>query len=347
MKKISSKEVFEFNRLLGLLLFARMGFVPSLEIIVQKTKNENFKVVLKSIIKDIKSGSGIASSFAKYPQLFTDVYLAALKVAEETGQITDVLNEFVTYNEKMNRLKGKVVTALRYPLFVLFVAIATLLFMVFFLIPSFQGVFASTGKPLPALTETIISITGFIQNHFAVLFFSTAMVIFLSVNYFRREENHEVLYKAVLSMPVISKIYIANILTRFSLNMHILLKNKVTLTDSLKIAKATTKNKMFQREIDSLVKRLYRGESITAKTNDSAFFDITFTKLLFVAEESAELDKAFSLIAEFYTSQFDNMLDAVISMLEPALILFIGAIVAVVLIGMYLPMFELVNNFGF
>jgi type IV pilus assembly protein PilC len=152
--------------------------------------------------------------------------------------------------------------------------------------------------------------------------------------------------RTLIKIPYISELYKKSLLTRFSLSMSILLKSSVGLLDALKIAKNSTTNGLFAKEIDEIIKKLVKGDTLSSYMGKSQFFDAKFGKLLSVGEESAELDKVFYMISNYYGKELDYTLENVSSLLEPILMLFIGAIVAVILVALYLPMFELINSFG-
>lgn len=344
--EVSKVELLGFNKSLSLMLLSRLSILQALDIIYSQTKNNKFKTILNKIISDIKAGSSLSKSFSKYPRYFSAIYIANLKVAEETGEIAEVLGEYTKFQESIENLKRKVIQAARYPLLVLFVAFIVVVFMVFFMIPTFQGLFFSSKIALPPLTAFIMNVSILIKDNYLLLFFIFVLTAYL-INWSRKIYSVKVLIDNILvSIPVISKIYSRNILARFSVSMAILLKSSVNIIEALKISKNISDNRLFKYEIEQLIKRLIKGETLAQNIMNSKFFDITFVRMLTVGEESAELEKVFSLIANYYTKEFDYYLDNLTSLIEPVLILVIGIIVAVILVAMYLPMFELVNNFG-
>jgi len=343
---ITKKEVIDFNKSLSLMLLSKLSIVQALEILSLQTKNEKFKAIIKKILSDIKSGHSLSKSFSKYPQLFSDIYIANLKVAEETGQIAEVLSEYTGYLEKMEELKRKIIQAARYPVLVLTVAGGVVLFMVFFLIPTFQSLFSNAKITLPPITQAIMAISYGIKNNLYLLVFIAITISFIAAKAIKLESVRLFIDKGLISIPLVSKLYNKNLIARFSLSMALLLRNKVTLLDAIKISKNISPNRIFKSEIDQIIKRLIKGETFTANISKSKFFDLTFSRLLSVGEESAELEKVFYLISDYYGKEFDYYLDNVTALIEPFLILFVGLIVAVILVAMYLPMFELVNNFG-
>jgi type IV pilus assembly protein PilC len=345
--RISNKEIIEVIRTLSMLLYSRISVTNSIELLVKQTKNAKLKAILKSILKDIKSGNSISKSFAKYPRLFSDIFIANLRVAEETGQIAEVLNEYTDYLEKVLNLKRKIIQAVRYPILVLVVAGFVMFFMLFYIIPTFQGLFSSVKAPLPEMTKFLMNISNFAVNNNILLIFIVLIIIFLAVIIVRNDVLKGKLLDIIIwKIPFLSKIYRDNLLARFSVSMGILLKSRVSLTEALKISKDISGNETFKQQVDIILKKIIKGESLSANLQNLSLFDITFSRLLAVGEESAELDKVFNMMGNYYSSEFDYYLDNITSLLEPVLILLVGGIVAFILIALYLPMFDIINYFG-
>lgn len=346
LNKISKKEISDFNRTLSLMLMSRLSIVQSLEIYYRQTRNDHFKKVLKVILKDIKNGDSLSKSFSKHKALFSNVYIANLKVAEETGQIAEVIDDYTHYSESIENLKKKILQALQYPMLVMLVAFCVIVFMVFFLIPTFQGLFMSSQAELPGITAFIVSVSQTIKDNYYILLIPIIAIVII----YERSKNvpaiKRYIYSILMRIPYISTLYRMNLLSRFSLSMAIMLKNKITLVESLKISQNITTNILFREEIDKIIKRLIKGGNFSGHFSASIFFDSTFSKLLSAGEEGAQMEKVFGLIGKYYEKEFNYNLENITSLLEPFLILFIGAIVAIILIAMYLPMFEIINNFG-
>jgi type IV pilus assembly protein PilC len=341
---IPQKEILEFNRVLGLLLSAKLSFIASLELMAPKIENVKLKNVLLDINKNIKNGQSISKSFAKHKELFSDSYIANLKIGEETGDVGTLLNEYNKFNEKIASLKKKILQAVRYPLMVLITALGAIIFMIFFLIPSFENIFHNSNDNLPFITKWIILFSSFIINNY--LYLLTIILVALMAIKFSWSSNKEFYFKLLLRLPLVANLYRTNILARFTQSMATLLKNRLPLIDSLTISKSITSNSLFRKEIDIIIKRINKGESFS-KNIKSEFLDFTFYKLLSVGEASAELDNSFALLSDYYTKEFDYRIENINSLIEPVLIIFVGSIVGVILVSLYMPMFDIINNVGF
>ncbi len=343
---VSQKDIIEFNRLFALLLMSRVSIVDSLELSLKQIKNDNFKSVLQNILKQVKKGDTLAKSFGKYPKLFSAIYVANLQVAEETGRLAEVLTSYNEYTEKMQQLRRKLLQASLYPLIVLVVAGCAAGFMLLFLIPSFESLFGSTEMHLPAITAFLLKISSVVQNNLHYIAASVIGIPLIAVYSLRTKAMKAHTDYFIGEMPFIGRLYKENLLARFSLSMSILLGSGITLLDALNYAKNVSNNSVFIGEITVIVKRLTRGELLASTVKKSKYFDVNFAKLLSAGEESAEMESVFTLTGNHYSKQFDHTLETVTSVIEPVLIILVGVLVAVILVAMYLPLFEIINNFG-
>jgi len=345
--KISKKEILEFTRVLSLLIYSRLSIINSIELILTQTKNKSFKIILKKILTDIKSGVSFSKSLGKHPQIFSDIYIANITVAEETGRLAEVLTEYTSFLEKMDSLKKKITQAARYPLLVIIVALGVLFFMMFFLIPTFEGLFKSVQAQLPPLTFFLLETSRLFTDNY-ILFIIVSVLLFFLVRFLFKNAGFKesVIDPFLIKFPLVSGMYKNNTLARFSLSMAILLQSGVTFLEALKISKNISPNSIFKKEIRMQIKNIMKGENFSTVKSKSDFFDSTFLRMMAVGEESSELDKVFFLMSNYYGKEFDHQLDNISSLIEPVLIIFVGLIVAIILVGMYLPMFEIINYMG-
>jgi type IV pilus assembly protein PilC len=199
---------------------------------------------------------------------------------------------------------------------------------------------------LPAITAFMLRISTVVQNNIHVFAASVIGIPLVAVYSMKMKSMKKHTDYFVGEIPFIGKLYKENLLARFSLSMAILLKSGVMLVDALTYAKNVSNNCIFSSEISVIIKRLSRGEGLANTVEKSRYFDVNFSKLLSAGEESAELESVFTLTGNHYTRKFDHTLDTVTSIIEPVLIISVGILVALILVAMYLPLFEIINNFG-
>jgi type IV pilus assembly protein PilC len=261
--------------------------------------------------------------------------------------LAEVVREYSRYQEKFIDLKQKIIQAARYPDFVISISFGVIFFMLYYLIPSIETLFFSVNANMPTITKILLAASNFIVMNISFLFM--ILIITLILIYFLLKTafvKNKIIDQVLIKSPIISKFYLHNLLARFSLSMGILLKSKVPLEHSLRISRNISDNSIFINEINKIIYSLTKGETISKNLIKSEIFDLTFRKLIATGEESAELDKVFYLISEFYSKEFDNKINSITTLLEPLLILIVGLIVLIVLVAMYLPMFEIINYIG-
>jgi type IV pilus assembly protein PilC len=343
---VSRKDITEFNRMFSLLLLSKISIVDSLELSMKQVRNDSFRSVLNGIIKNVRKGDSLARSFARYPKVFPGLYIANLQVAEETGRLAEVLHAYNEYTEKIQQLYRKLIQASLYPLIVLVVAGCSAGFMLLYLIPSFEGLFGATNVALPAVTASMLSISAFVQEYFPYIAAGAVVLPAAFIYSLKMKSMKKHTDRMVGEIPFIGGLYKENLLARFSLSMSILLDSGVTLVDALKHARSVSGNSVFNDEISLIIKKLNRGDALASTVARSKYFDANYSKLLSAGEESAELGTVFALTGNHYSRQFDHTLDLVTSVIEPVLIISVGVLVAFILVAMYLPLFEIINNFG-
>ncbi len=343
--KVKQKDTIDFSRILSLMLLSGIPLLQAIELIIQQNPNVHFTSVLKKVSTDLKSGKSLSVSLSKHPEIFPEIYTANIRIGEETGNVAEILADHTDFIEKIEDIKKKVSQASRYPLFVISVSLLVMAFMLFFLIPSFESLFTSAGAELPELTAFLLEISRFCVDNGIYIFIIILLLGWGTWKLYNSTPfRRNYLDKLLLRLPIVSGIYKSSILARFSLSMAVMLKGGVRLPDALKAASNISDNGIFREEIDKRIKSLTKGKPLASSAG--GFFDPAFSGMIAAGEESAGLEKVFELLGRHYTKEFDNSLQNIISFLEPALILFVGIIVAVILVGMYLPLFELVNYIG-
>jgi len=346
-KKISQKELLAFLRVFSLLLSANVLLNDALRIIITQGKNRKLTNVLKALQKDVAKGDSLSGAMAKHTKVFPEILVANVRVAEETGKLAEVLVDFTEYQEKFFELKRRIIQALRYPAIILIITFLVLVFMLFFLIPSFGSVFANMNTEMPELTRFLMDISRFFTDNgfYLSLVFIILIFVFLQLGKSKFiRENYIDIY--LLKAPVLGDVFRYNLISRFALSMSTLLKGKVQINDAVIISGEISKNSVFKRELKLLNKKIIKGESFSKNIKNTIIFDQTFLQLVSAGEESAELDNVFNIISEYYTKEFDYRIETLTGLLEPILMIVIGLIVSVVLVAMYMPMFELVNFMG-
>ncbi len=341
-KIANSKEIAIFTRQLAATLSAGLLLTECLETIADDLENKKFCNVIRKIKSDIQSGVDFSSALAKYPDLFPNTYVSIIKSGEATGSLHITTVNLAQYLENTERLKEKVKNAVRYPMFVICFALLVVAVIVLFLIPKFQSMFASAGAQLPLLTRIVVAISQFCLHN--VLFFIiggfTACIGFV---YSLRFENFRRAFDAFkLNVPILGKHIIHKALvSRFCRTLGFLFAGGIGLAKSLEIASQVVDHSIMGDAIQEIKTRVMAGGSLADEIKRQAIFPRLTSKMASVGERTGKVSEMFNRTADYYDNELDSSLQNLTTMLEPALIIFVGGIVLVVVLALYLPIFQM------
>lgn len=341
-KKATSKEVAVFTRQLAATLSAGLLLTESLETIADDLENQRFCQVIRKIKMDIQSGSSFSAALAKYPDLFPVTYTSIIKSGEATGSLHSTTVNLAQYLENTERLKEKVKNAVRYPMFVVGFALLVVAVIVLFLIPKFQSMFASAGAKLPLLTRIVVAISEFCM-HNVLLFILGAFGLFSLFIYALRFENFRRLFDAFkLKVPILGKHIIHKALvSRFCRTLGFLFAGGIGLAKSLEIAAQVVDHRIMADAIDEIKTRVMAGGSLADEIKRQKIFPRLTSKMASVGERTGKVSEMFNRTADYYDNELDSSLLNLTTMLEPVLIIFVGGIVLVVVLALYLPIFQM------
>lgn len=296
--------------------------------------------------KRVEEGEKLHTAFKKEHKERDELLYTALQTGEESGALKRILHEYVVYRMKMEDFYDKTMQGIRYPIFVIITAIVVLLFMLLAVIPSFKGIYANGGGEIPELTKKILAASDFLRNNIILLTFIFTAVMLALGNYIKRlSEGNYVLPEILYRVPIAGKLYKQHILSAFCRNMHILLQSGVRIAEAMSISAGISSNDRFRNEVLTAAEQIRRGRESSSFLTTTVFFDTIYKTLYRTGEKSGEMEEIYRYLAEHYTEELDKSIQKITGILEPVLILLIGGIIAVILAGLYLPLFESAGGF--
>lgn len=338
----NSKEIAIFTRQLAATLSAGLLLTESLETIADDLENEKFRHVIRKVKGDIQSGVDFSAALAKYPDLFPMTYVSIIKSGEATGNLHITAVNLAQYLENTERLKDKVKNAVRYPMFVAGFALLVVVVIVLFLIPQFQGMFASAGAKLPLLTRIVVAISQFCLHNVPFLMggFIGLWALFF---YALRFEKFRRMFDAFkLKVPILGKHIIHKALvSRFCRTLGFLFAGGIGLAKSLEITAQVVDHRIMADAINDIKSRVMAGSSLAEEIKKQKIFPRLTSKMAAVGERTGKVSEMFNRTADYYDNELDSSLQNLTTMLEPALIIFVGGIVLVVVLALYLPIFQM------
>ena len=343
---IPEKLVIEFTRNLAVMLRAKLTLLKCLDTSIQQISHAKFLDVLNNIRSNVKLGKSLSLAISKHPNVFDTVFIQLTKVGELSGNLEDVLLRMSKYQEKAYKLKQSIRMALVYPAIIITVAVAAVSFLLVFVVPTFVDMYRDFEAELPAPTLLILSISDFFMNFGIWILGALMILIVLFKNYATTQNGIRNIDSVKLKIPYFGTMYQKGLISQFAETLSTLLYSGVTLMDALVVLRDSSPNKILEEEVSSLLNAIKKGKSINKALNKSSIFPLMVTQMISVGEETARLDDMLKQVALLYEEELDMMVEGLTTVIEPVLIVFIGLIIGVIIVALYLPIFEMVNVIG-
>lgn len=346
-EKVKHKELALFTRQFSVMLDAGLPLVQCLEILGQQQDNKYFQKVIFQTRADVEAGMTLADAMAKHPRVFETLY-TNMVAAGETGGILDIiLQRLSTYLEKMVKLKSDVRSALIYPIAVIVISILVISVIMIVVIPAFKNIFEGLlgpGERLPWLTEIVVSISQFMAGYWWLIGAVIGLTVFAGKQYYKTERGHYQIDKILLKLPVFGPILKKIAIARFSRTLSTLLSSGVPILEALEITARTAGNMIVSEAVMKIRAGIEQGQTFVEPLKASTIFPVMVAQMIGVGEQTGALDAMLSKIADFYEQEVDAAIANLLSLMEPAMILFLGVTIGTIVIAMYLPLFTLIGR---
>lgn len=340
-EKVKSKDIIIFTRLFSRLINSNIPVIQSLKIIQENIDSTSFKNIINNIIGYIEKGDSLSTALGKYKKTFSPFYCGVIKAGENSGKLNEILELLFKYIQASDNIKKKFQSALIYPVFILITAFVILSLIFVFVIPQFKTLFNMFDAKLPALTELIFLTSLFFKNNlfFIILFFGIlicSIMIFL-----KSKKGQKFKDKIIFKIPLVGNLIRESIYTKFCQIFSILIQSNVNILSSFNIMEDVMDNHIVKNSINSAGILIKNGKSITEALIKTKFFPPTVIQMIKAGEESGELDKMLESASQFYEENLTVKIDIFSSLLQPVLIILIGLFIAIIIISIFLPVFQL------
>jgi type IV pilus assembly protein PilC len=341
-KRITAGDIAIFARQVATMMKSGVPIVQSLEIMGGGQKNPKMKDMINSLRADIESGSALSEALAKHPVQFDELFRNLVRAGESAGVLETVLDTIASYKENIESLKGKIKKALFYPAIVVAVAILVSSILLIFVVPQFQQVFQSFGADLPAFTKMIVAMSDFMISWWWVILLlavGTGVGFVMLKN--RSIAFAHFLDRAILKVPVVGQIMHNSAIARFARTTAVTFKAGVPLVEALESVAGATGNTLYEKAVLRVRDDVAVGYQMNMAMKQTNLFPHMVIQMVAIGEEAGALDAMLFKVAEFYEQEVNNAVDALASLLEPLIMIFLGVIVGGMVVGMYLPIFKL------
>lgn len=341
-KKIKPKDIAVFTRQLATMLHSGIPLVQAFGIIGQAAENPRLKKLINDIRNDVESGTTLSESFAKYPLYFDDLFVNLVSAGEDAGVLDQVLDSIASYKERIESIKGKIKKALFYPAAVITVAIGVTALLLIMVIPQFEEIFQNFGADLPAFTRLVVDLSEFMQARGWMVLIAGVLAVVGIVQLRRRSERFgHLIDRLSLKIPVIGGVLEKSALSRFASTLSTTFAAGVPLVDALKTVAGATGNIVYEDAVHRIREDVSTGHSLQLSMQQTGLFPPMMIQMTAIGEEAGSLDAMLDKVAGFYEEEVNNTVDALSSLLEPVIIVFVGGIVGSIVVAMYLPIFQM------
>ncbi len=342
--KVTTKDVVVFSRQFSTMVNAGLPILQGLTIVAEQAENPDFRVVMTKVRDDISNGVPLSEAMAKYPKVFTTLYVNMVKAGEQGGILDVIFERLSEYMEKAEGVSRKVKSAMMYPIVVMSVALLVVIFLMVKVVPTFRDVFASFGAKLPAPTQFLIDVSDFLASKKSVLIVIFLVAFWIALSMYRKTKagayNWDLM---ILKLPVFGVLARKAAVAKFARTLGTLIKSGVPIMDALETVAKTSGNLVLERAVLNARDSVREGKTLTQPLKESKVFPPMVTQMINVGEETGALDAMLSKIADFYEDEVDAAVEGLTSIIEPILIVFLGVTIGFIVVAMFMPMFSIGN----
>lgn len=349
--RVKPKNMMIFTRQLATLIDSGLPLVRGLSVLEKQEPNPLLKHTINQLADNVQAGSTFSESLAQHPSIFNKLYVNMVKAGELGGVLELVLLRLAEYQEKAQKLKNKIVSAMVYPIIVMLIAVGILVFLMIFIVPKFKQMFADNSQELPWISKAVFGISEFCLNRpllgipNVVFLFVAAFIIYGIIGLWGRTRAGRVVVDTMkLKMPVLGDLQRKSAVARFSRTLGTLVTSGVPILQALNITRDTAGNVVISAAIDDVHEAVKEGESIVAPLQSSGVFPSMVISMVDVGEETGQLPEMLLKVADVYDDEVDSSVAALTSILEPLMIVLLALVVGSVVFALFLPLIRMISN---
>jgi type IV pilus assembly protein PilC len=342
-RKVRDKDFILFNQELMYLLRAGYPVLKSLEIIIHRTKNANLLDVLLKVADEVRSGKTLSEAFLTFGRRFPTVYTASLQAGEQSGGLPQAIDRYLDYARNIARTKSRIRRAMIYPSLLLIFSFTLLMILVNFILPRFSGFYADFDAELPAVTRVLMWLTTALRRVLLAAGLAVPVLAVLALWLRRKESNRVRLDRLKLALPYARRIWLESGVSLFSRTLGLLLQAGIPLLQAVRIACQAVPNSFLMRRTETVPEDIRNGQSLSDALARTGFFPGLALDMVRIGETSANLEGMLAEVAQVYDDSVQARVDTFVSLIEPVLIIAMGLLVAVMLLSVYLPIFNIIR----
>jgi type IV pilus assembly protein PilC len=345
-RPIKRQEFLVFNQELATLLKAGMPLVQSLDILRQRVLNPTFKAVLDGVYEKVKAGTALSDAFGEHPDLFPAVYSASLMAGERAGNLDEVIRRYVAYEKVIGAVRRRTISALIYPAILVTLMLGLIGIIVLRVVPAFSEFYSQFGKALPLSTRIIVGLSNFIVGNFVLIVIGVAALVVFAVSWWKQPGQRVRIDKILLELPWAGETVRKFATSQVARTLSTLLGGGIPLVNALEIGSRSMTNRYLAGELAEVNRRVREGGSFAQSLLARGVFPDVAVKMVEVGEQTGALQEMLNSLAEFYDEEIETEVARFITLIEPLILVVMGAVIALVVLALYMPLFELSSVVG-
>lgn len=342
-KKIKDKDFIMFNQELVAMIRAGYPILKCIEVILNRVKDINLKELLMKIEKEIRGGKSLSEAFTPYEKYFSKVYIASLMAGEKSGNLDGTISRFINYARIIAQTKSRIKTALTYPTILLLFSLFLLMILLNFILPRFSEFYTGFESTLPGITRTLMAVSSAIRANFLFIVAGALLIFIAFIQMKKNEKTHVIIDRMKLKIPYGGPIWLESGVSLVCRTLSLLLEAGITLLHAMGIANKAVPNRFLIKRMENLPEFIKEGENLSESLSKAGFFPPLSLDMIRIGETSANLEGMLKDVAEFYEERIQRKIDTLVSLIEPIIIIFMGLIIAGMLLSVYLPIFNIIR----
>ncbi len=343
--RVKQQDLIVFSRQLATLMAAGIPFIQSLTTMEKQTENPRLKQTIADVRRDVEAGSSFSDALAKHPELFDTLYVSMIRAGEAAGILDEILNRLASLAEHDAETLARVKTAVRYPLIVVVAICIAFLFLVSFVVPKFAAIFAQFKTPLPLPTQILIGINVMLRSYWYLLAAGVALAVWGTRRYVSTDKGRRTWDRMKMAIPVFGALFQKVALSRFARTFAAMQRSGIAMMMTLDIAGATTGNVVIARVVEQMRESLRGGKGLLGPMESSKLFTPLVIQMVSVGEETGKIDVMLEKVSDYYDMDVEYTLRNLSTLIEPVLLLVVGAMVLLLALGVFLPMWNMLSLF--
>lgn len=347
LQRVKLEDLTIFSRQFATMINAGVAMVRALTILAEQTPNQKLRKIVEEIKAKVEQGNSLSDALARYPEVFDNLFVGMIRAGEAGGVLDEVLLRIAGFQEAAARLRAQVKSAMTYPIVVCCLAVGIFVAMLMFIMPIFANMFSQMNAKLPAYTQFLIDLSAIMKGPVGLFLFASVLGGFFAFRSFAAtDQGRHLLDKYLLVMPVIGPLTQKVAVARFTRTLGTLLRSGVPLLNALEIVRDSAGNMVVSGAVEDIRQAVREGEGIAKPLEKADIFPPMVTQMVAVGEETGSIDSMLEKIADFYDQEVEATIKSLTSLLEPLMMVVIGLLVGSIVVGMYLPIFSIINTVG-